>query len=57
MLSAWLTAALCAAVIIVAPVLLALFAEDEPENEIRHHDDPPEHASRVRDQAVTRMAA
>lgn len=54
MLSAWLTAALFAAVIIVAPVLLALFAEDEPENEIRHHDDPPE---QVRDQAVIRLAA
>ena len=56
MLSAWLPAVLFAAVIIVAPVLLALFAEDDqPEgNEIRHHDDPPE---RMRDQDVTRLAA
>lgn len=35
-----------------------LFAEeDEPDNEIRHHDDPPERASRGRDQAVIRLAA
>ena len=54
MLSAWLPAALFVAVIIVAPVLLALFAEDEPDNGICHHDDPPE---RARDRTVTRLAA